>query len=115
MLLVYEGGRVRKAGLKDYLDAVKMLLLTIPTGKVVSYKELADALKIPPVLVGKLLSMNDEAPIVPCHRVVNSDGRLGGYSGPGGIDFKSRLLELEGVRVENGVIPKKYFHKLPVR
>ncbi len=114
MLLVYEKGRLRRAELRDYLEAVKMLLQTIPLGKVVSYKDLADILKIPPILVGKLLSMNNEAPIVPCHRVVNSNGKLGGYSGPGGLEFKKKLLELEGVHLENNHVPKKYFYKISV-
>ncbi len=99
-MIVVENGIVRKACLRDYLDAVKMLLQLIPAGKVVSYGELARLLGVPPVFVGKLLAMNDEAPIVPCHRVVRSNGELGGYSGPGGIRFKRKLLEVEGVRID---------------
>ena len=40
---------------------------------------------------------NPHAPEVPCHRVIRSDGRLGGYSGKGGIKTKKKLLKLEGI------------------
>jgi len=100
-LLVYENGNVRKAGIIDMLEAAKALLLLIPIGKVTSYKELALALGVNPRLVGKLMKMNDEAPIIPCHRVVRSNGEIGGYSAVGGVDFKRKLLELEGVKFKN--------------
>ena len=60
-------------------------------------KELAkpNAVRVVANAVGK----NKLAPIVPCHRVVRSDGRLGGYSGKGGVKEKLRLLKSEGVDV----------------
>jgi methylated-DNA-[protein]-cysteine S-methyltransferase len=45
--------------------------------------------------VGQALAQNPFAPFVPCHRVIRSDGLLGGYSGPGGILKKKRMLERE--------------------
>jgi len=100
-LLVYENGELRRASLRDLLEVAKALLLLIPVGKVTSYKELALALGVNPRLVGKLMKMNDEAPIVPCHRVVKSNGEIGGYTAFGGIKFKRKLLDFEGVKFKD--------------
>lgn len=100
-ILVYEEGNVRKANIKDLLEIVKALLLLIPIGKVTSYKEIALMLDVSPRLVGRLMAMNDEAPIVPCHRVIRSNGHIGGYSLEGGVEIKRRLLILEGVKFRN--------------
>ncbi|NPA84526.1 MAG: MGMT family protein [Crenarchaeota archaeon] len=77
------------------LELVKTALLLIPVGKVTSYSSLAEVLGMHPRSVARLLSANDELVKYPCHRVVHSDGRLGGYAL--GQSFKRRLLELEGV------------------
>jgi O6-methylguanine-DNA--protein-cysteine methyltransferase len=51
---------------------------------------------------------------VPCHRVVRSDGSLGGFSGPGGIEAKRAMLEREGVGFRNGIICREHFlHSRP--
>ena len=78
------------------LEILKILLCLIPIGKVTTYSSLAKALGVHPRVAGKLLSANDEPIIYPCHRVVRSDGSLGGYSL--GVKFKRKLLELEGVK-----------------
>ena len=71
----------------------------IPKGKVSTYKEIAKALKTKAYrAVGNALHKNPYAPIVPCHRVVNSDGRIGGFAG--GVRKKTSILEKEGVRVK---------------
>ena len=99
--------------LADKLPLLKTLLLLIPPGKVTTYGDLARVLGTSPRNVGRLLALNDEAPQVPCHRVVGSDGSLVGYSGPGGIEFKRRLLELEGVGFdERGRVRREYFVSL---
>jgi len=54
--------------------------------------------------VGTAVGKNPDAPAVPCHRVVPSDGRVGSYSGEGGVMQKTALLEAEGVEVHNGKI-----------
>lgn len=71
-------------------------LKTIPYGKTVSYKEEAEAINSAKAFraVGSANGVNKIAIIVPCHRVVNSSGKLGGYAY--GLDVKSALLELEG-------------------
>lgn len=75
----------------------------IPKGRVSSYGELAKAMKSRAYrAVGTALKKNPHAPIVPCHRVVNSNGSIGGFAA--GIKKKIRLLESEGVRVRNNRI-----------
>jgi methylated-DNA-[protein]-cysteine S-methyltransferase len=46
--------------------------------------------------VGRAMATNPVAPVVPCHRVIASDGSLGGFSGTGGLAFKRELLQMEG-------------------
>jgi len=79
------------------LELAKQLLLLIPPGKVTTYKAIAEILGVHPRVAGMLVKMNNEPIVVPCHRVVRSNGELGGYS-LGGAYFKRRLLELEGVK-----------------
>ena len=72
--------------------------MKIPKGKVKTYKEVAIAINIPKSAraVANACGKNRYAPKVPCHRVIRSDGTLGGYSGKGGIKTKKRLLKSEG-------------------
>ncbi len=75
---------------------------TIPPGETLTYGAIAKALGEEPMRardVGVALSRNPFAPIVPCHRIVAANGNLGGYSAPGGVATKRRLLELEGAAV----------------
>ncbi len=69
----------------------------IPWGQTVSYGELAQRAKAPRAAraVGTVMASNCVSLIVPCHRVIKSDGRVGGYGSPAGIDLKKRLLALE--------------------
>jgi methylated-DNA-[protein]-cysteine S-methyltransferase len=71
--------------------------LTAP-GTTRSYGEIARAIAVPDGArdVGAALSQNPTPIIVPCHRVVAADGRLTGFSAPGGLVTKRRMLELEG-------------------
>jgi methylated-DNA-[protein]-cysteine S-methyltransferase len=98
-LLKLENGKMEKAGLNDLAEAVYAIIQLIPPGKVTTYGSIARLLKISPRLVGYILKNNSNPIIIPCHRVIKSDGTLGGYSGPGGVDFKRRLLMLEGVEI----------------
>lgn len=70
----------------------------IPRGEVRTYGEIAAAIGAPGAAraVGSALAGNPVPLIIPCHRVVRADGRLGNYSGPGGPGSKRRLLEWEG-------------------
>ena len=73
-------------------------ILKIPRGSVRSYKEIANILKKPKSAraVANACGKNPYVPTVPCHRVIRSDGHLGGYSGKGGIEMKRKLLIKEG-------------------
>ncbi|MEI7482215.1 MAG: MGMT family protein [Elusimicrobiota bacterium] len=81
----------------DFQRAVWMACMTIPRGQTRSYKWIAGQIGRPKAVraVGSALGKNPFAPLVPCHRVIKSDGTLGRYSGPGGIKAKRRLLNLE--------------------
>ena len=76
-------------------------LKTIKKGNVKTYKQVAIAIKSPKSAraVANACAKNPYAPKIPCHRVIRSDGRLGGYSGLGGIKQKLRLLKSEKVRI----------------
>lgn len=73
------------------------ILMTIPKGKVTTYGAIAKKLTLNPRFVGRILHVNPDAPQVPCHRVVKSDGTFaGGYAMGGSLEQKRRLIE-EGV------------------
>ena len=74
-------------------------LKTIPRGQTRTYTEIAQQIGRPNAVraVANAIAKNPYAPEIPCHRVVRTDGGLGGYSGPGGIETKIRLLREEGV------------------
>ena len=73
-------------------------LKTIPIGKVKTYKQVAIGINRPKSAraVANACAKNPYAPKVPCHRVIRSDGNLGGYSAPGGLKAKKKLLKNEG-------------------
>ena len=73
-------------------------LKTIPKGRVKTYKQVALAINMPKAsrAVANACAKNPYAPKIPCHRVIRSDGTLGGYSAPGGINKKKKILKKEG-------------------
>jgi len=79
------------------------LLLQIPKGRVTTYKEIANALGTKAYrAVGNAMNKNPNPIEVPCHRVVKTDGSLGGYAY--GSNKKIALLESEGLSVQNNKI-----------
>ena len=72
-------------------------LKKIKKGKVKTYGEIAKKLKISPRYVGRVCGENNHLLVVPCHRIIRSDKTLGGFSSPGGIKLKRKLLEFEGI------------------
>ncbi|MDA1197192.1 MAG: MGMT family protein [Nanoarchaeota archaeon] len=77
----------------------------IPPGRVSTYKAIAQRLSTKAYrAVGTALKRNPDAPRVPCHRVVCSDGSLGGYMGSMNSSLKVSLLAAEGVFVKDGKI-----------
>ncbi len=95
---------------KDFRENFYSLVSQIPEGRVSTYGLLAEALgdKIASRAVGKMLNQNPYAPEVPCHRVVRSDGTLGGFAK--GKDKKEDLLKKEGVKIKEGKV--KNFKKV---
>jgi len=77
-------------------------LRKIPKGKVKTYADVAKAIGKPLAVraVANAISKNPYPPKIPCHRVIRSDGSLGGYSGKGGIHEKRRLLRYEMVFIK---------------
>ena len=73
----------------------------IPRGEVVTYSQIAENIGHPKAAraVANACGANPNPIVVPCHRVIRSDGELGGYSGPGGIKQKRELLENEGISI----------------
>ena len=72
-------------------------LIKIPYGKTKSYGEIAKIVKTSPRYVGNVCGQNKHLLIVPCHRVIRTDGSLGGFSSQGGLSLKKRLLSMENV------------------
>ena len=74
-------------------------LKKIPKGQIRFYSDVAKAINKPKSVraVANAIGKNPYAPKIPCHRVIRSDGSLGGYSGKGGINTKRKLLKSEGI------------------
>ena len=74
-------------------------LRKIPRGSVRTYAQVAKDIGKPLAIraVANAIGKNPYAPKIPCHRVIRSDGSLGGYSGKGGIKTKKKLLKSEGI------------------
>ncbi len=85
--------------INDFTQKVLKVVGKIPRGKVMSYGEVAAAAGSPGAAraVGNIM-MNNEDPKIPCHRVIKSDGSLGGYNGLQGT--KHKLLLKEGVKLK---------------
>jgi len=77
-------------------------LKKIPKGKVKTYADVAKAIGKPLAVraVANAIGKNPYPPKIPCHRVIRSDGSLGGYSGKGGINKKRLLLRFEKVFIK---------------
>lgn len=89
----------------SFQDKVLALTKKIPKGKVTTYKEIAKALKTKAYrAVGKALKNNKTPITIPCHRVVSSDGTLGGYKGKLNSKEKIRLLKKEGIEIKDNKI-----------
>ena len=97
----------------DFRKAVWKIMLTIPYGKTMTYKDIAERVakqknikRISAQAVGGAVAHNAVSLIIPCHRVVGTDGKLTGYAG--GIQRKIKLLEMEGADMSKFFVPKNY-------
>lgn len=98
----YDDENLGQNTIKD--SDVYELLLKIPAGKVSTYGDLAKALGNPLASreIGRILGKNPNPVKVPCHRVVKSSGKVGGYFY--GSDRKKELLEKEGISFNNEIV-----------
>lgn len=88
---------------KSFSEKCYELLKKVPKGKVTTYKEIARALKTKAYrAVGSAMNKNPYAPKVPCHRVINSDRKIGGFAS--GIKNKIAMLKKEGIIIKNNKI-----------
>lgn len=85
----------------DFMQAVYAAAQKIPPGSVVSYAQLAERLGNPSAVraVGTALGKNPIPLIIPCHRIITTAGKIGGFSANGGIAAKEILLACEGVNL----------------
>ncbi|HLC49864.1 MAG TPA: MGMT family protein [Candidatus Nanoarchaeia archaeon] len=96
--------------IKNFNEKVYSLLRKVPKGKVTTYKILAEALGTKAYrAVGQAMRCNPYAPKVPCHRVVASNGSIGGFMGsqnPKSKEVKKKIMVLskEGVKIKNNKI-----------
>jgi len=83
----------------NFKNKVYQATRAIPKGKVATYGQIARLSGNPKAAraVGVFMKNNSDAPKIPCHRVVASNGKLTGYSGIGGITQKKKMLLKEGV------------------
>jgi len=90
-------------------EKVYRICKKVPKGKVTTYKAIAEKMGTKAYrAVGSALNKNPYAPKVPCHRVINSNGNLGGFTS--GIKNKIKLLKKEGVKIKNNRISDKIIY-----
>ena len=99
MALAFDLGMIALDRCTDFQRRVLIAEYNIPRGRVSTYGRIAAHLGHPRAsrAVGRVLATHPFPIVIPCHRAVQSDGRLGGYQG--GHDMKRILLEMEGVRI----------------
>ncbi len=97
--------------MKTFNEKCYQLLKKVPRGKATTYKEIAHALNCKAYrAVGNAMNKNPYAPKIPCHRVINSNGNLGGFAS--GLREKIKLLKQEGIEINNKKIDlNKYLYK----
>ena len=98
---LYASGKLKNFKLKYSFEGTTLQkkiwkeLSKIKYGKVSTYGEIAKKVGTSPRYVGNVCGQNKLLLIIPCHRVIRSNGKLGGFSGRGGIKLKKKLLNLE--------------------
>ncbi len=110
--ITYDGASLRECRFsKDIAEELALTLIQlVPIGSVTTYSSVAQLLNIHPRVIAHILRRNRKPIIYPCHRVVRSDGRIGGYTlyGKRADNMKRKLLTLEGVPVINDRVPSQY-------
>ncbi|MBI5803715.1 MGMT family protein [Candidatus Pacearchaeota archaeon] len=90
--------------MKSFDERCYEALMKVPKGKVTTYGEIAKAIGSPKAAraVGNAMNKNPYAPKVPCHRVIASDGKIGGFAS--GTKKKIKMLREEGVEIKEGKV-----------
>lgn len=96
-----------------FAEKVYAITCAIPVGETLTYGDVASQLgnKLFAQRVGQALGRNPIPIIVPCHRVVGANGKLTGFSAPGGVQTKLKMLEIEGAKIGG---PPSLFGDLPL-
>lgn len=115
-LRYFAGERVDFAGVpvdlgrqQPFFERVYAAVRQLGWGETATYGAIARALEAGPEFardVGQAMAANPVLLIVPCHRVTGANGRIGGFSAPGGASSKARMLEIEGVEIRDGVVTR---------
>lgn len=90
------------ARVTEFVRSVLQATLGVKPGRTATYGELAESIGLPPSTaraIGSALGTNPWPLLIPCHRIVAVTGRMTGFSGPGGVSTKVRLLALEGAQL----------------
>jgi len=98
----FRGVPLDYAAVSDFARRIYEAARAVPAGQTSTYGDLAAALGEPPAAshaIGALLGTNPWPLIVPCHRIVGAKGRMTGFSAPGGVRTKARLLVIEGAEL----------------
>ncbi|MCX6750189.1 MAG: MGMT family protein [Candidatus Pacearchaeota archaeon] len=96
---------------KSFNERCYKILAKVPRGKITTYKEIARKLNSKAYrAVGNAMNKNPYAPRVPCHRVVKSNGEVGGFAS--GTNKKIQMLKKEGIEIKDNKIDlKRYLFK----
>lgn len=102
-----------KFGKDSFNEKCYSILVSVPKGKITTYKNIARAIGGKGYrAVGNAMNKNPYAPKVPCHRVVKSNGEIGGFAF--GSKNKIEMLKKEGIEIVNEKVDlEKYLFKLP--
>lgn len=96
--------------MKTFSEKCYSILRKVPRGKVTTYSAIAHSLGTKAYrAVGNAMNKNPYAPRVPCHRVISSDGTLGGFAT--GVAKKIKMLKAEGIIILNGKVDQKQIIK----
>jgi methylated-DNA-[protein]-cysteine S-methyltransferase len=107
------GARLDLTGVSDFHKRVYDEARQIPPGSTMTYGQIAQRLKAPGTAraIGQALGANPFPIIVPCHRVLGANGAVGGFSAPGGVETKLRILNIER---RNAPLEASLFADLPL-
>ncbi len=83
-------------------------LQDIPTGKVMTYKTMAEKFGVHPRKVAMTMKYNPRPDLYPCYKIISHSGKLSGYSGENGVAGKRERLQADGIEIVDGKIERKY-------